>query len=77
MPEFDPVAGTDALAKAVEIDNQLWATTKHGSRSKLRKARDQAILEAVNAGMSLEFIADRMGVLVSDVERMAGRSRPV
>jgi hypothetical protein len=63
-------AGVEALARACKEDNQLWTSGQNGVR-KHRRARDRAVSEAVDAGLSLEFIADKLGVLISDVERMA------
>jgi hypothetical protein len=67
-------AGVEALDRACKADNRLWAPGDNGHR-KHRRARDRAIGEAVDSGMSLEFIADKLGVLISDVERMAAAAK--
>jgi hypothetical protein len=57
-----------ALIRARDADDLLWSS---GSDSeKYRQLRDRAVSEAVEAGMSKEQVADELGVLISDVERM-------
>ena len=62
----------EALVQARESDQQLWSTLpgKHGS-SDHREARDAAVLRALQAGVPPRQLADELGVLVVDIERMA------
>ena len=74
MTKLDAESALEALARAREADRKIWSPVEHGS-NRLRHERDQAVLDAVNAGMPLEQIADDLGVLISDVERMAASAR--
>jgi DNA-binding NarL/FixJ family response regulator len=58
-----------ALFRAREADDRFWAS---GERSLThQQERDQAVAEALSLGASPEQIADELGVLIGDVERMA------
>jgi FixJ family two-component response regulator len=57
-----------ALARAREADERFWSSGRDSLRH--RRARDQAVAEALAAGFSPEQIADELGVLIIDVERM-------
>ncbi len=58
-----------AVQKALEADEQFWRSER-GS-TPYRHRRDKAVVEALAAGMSLEQVADELGVKIHDVERMA------
>jgi hypothetical protein len=70
MSNVNEHVGVAALARACKADDALWADRRHGPGLH-RQERDDAVREAVDAGLSLEFIADRLGVRISDVENMA------
>ncbi|MFZ0158878.1 MAG: hypothetical protein WAL50_07605 [Kineosporiaceae bacterium] len=74
MSSFDAVAASHALARAQKADEKLWSD--HRSGSHIRRQRDLAVFEALSAGMSREQVADELGVLISDVERMASTACP-
>jgi FixJ family two-component response regulator len=65
-PESDVAA---ALVRARVADEMLWASTRDSLR--FRRERDEAVAEAIAAGVPLEQLADELGVLIRDVERMA------
>jgi DNA-binding NarL/FixJ family response regulator len=67
--DADLVAGSVALERAVAADNEFWRHPRSGRAQ--QQARDAAILQALAAGVSVEYVADKLGVLISDVERMA------
>lgn len=76
MKEIDTEVAMVALSRAREADREFWARTERGRKGRhFRRVRDRAVLEALTAGMPLELIADEMGVLISDVERMAASGR--
>lgn len=70
MNDFDALSATEALARARAADDKIW-TPVHRGRSHYRHERNVAVLDAVHAGLPLEQIADELGVLIIDVERMA------
>jgi hypothetical protein len=78
MSDSDTVAAMVALEHALSADQLLWSThcLAPGS-SDHRRERDLAVLEAVEGGLSVEFVADRLGVRIGDVERMAEAARDV
>jgi hypothetical protein len=57
------------MSRAVEADDRIWNAPTDSARH--RRARDAAVLEALGAGMSKEQLADELGVLISDIDRMA------
>ena len=54
-----------ALARAREADDVFWSSGRDSLP--YRQERDQAVAD----GFSAEQIADELGVLISDVQRMA------
>lgn len=74
MSSWNENVGIAALDRACEADDELWSDHRRGP-GRHRQERDEAVREAVDAGTPLEFIADRLGVLISDVEKMAGSAR--
>ena len=76
MSDDDPVAATGALDRAVAADNLLWSTHRSvPGGSGHQRDRDRAVLEALTSGLSAEYVADKLGVRISDVERMADSAR--
>ena len=73
MSGSETVAVT-ALTRAREADERFW----NSGRKSLgyRHERDAAVAEALAAGMSLEQVADELGVKIADVERMSGAATP-
>jgi FixJ family two-component response regulator len=71
VDELEVIA--EALRRVREADD-LVGPTGFGSLIH-RRARDRAVLEALTAGVPLEEIADELGVLISDVERMRETAR--
>jgi hypothetical protein len=67
-------AGLVALARAKEADDLIWSSQSR-SRRHLR-LRNQSVAEAVEAGVSIELIADELGVLIGDVEHMIASVDP-
>jgi len=73
MSGYDPVAATEALDRALTADTMLWSTDSAAPGThRHRQARDRAVLEALKSGLSPEYVADKLGVQINDVERMAG-----
>lgn len=68
MTGHDVAAGSQALARARDEDNLMWTSPRDSDRH--RRARNHALAEAHEAGISLEQMADELGVLIKDVERM-------
>jgi DNA-binding NarL/FixJ family response regulator len=62
-----------ALARAQEADDRFWTSGRDSLP--YRRERDRAVAEALAAGFSPEQIADELGVLISDVQRMAEAAR--
>jgi len=58
-----------ALARAREADDVFWSSGRDSLP--YRQERDQAVAQALADGFSAEQIADELGVLISDVQRMA------
>lgn len=69
MSGTDPHHAAHAMSRAIEADNQIW-TTQHDS-ARHRRTRDHAVAEALRGGISKEHLADKLGVLISDIEQMA------
>jgi hypothetical protein len=66
------VTAADALTRAQEADRLLWSTDRRFTvDTRHRQVRDEAVRQAIRAGMPAERLADGLGVLISDVERMA------
>ncbi len=72
MTAVDITDGTRALAAAREADEQLWTTQTRSAH--YRQVRGQAIVTALTAGVTVEQVADVLGVRPSDVDRMAHRA---
>jgi hypothetical protein len=70
MAELDMEAGVAALSRAREADERIWPPNFHDT-ARWRRERDLAVLAALRAGISPEQVADELGVLISDIERMA------
>jgi DNA-binding NarL/FixJ family response regulator len=69
MSEFMSAVGLEALSRAREAD---------GHTARYRGERDQAVVEALAAGISIEQIADELGVRIAEIDEMvaaAGRRR--
>jgi hypothetical protein len=60
--------GLEALRRAKDADDLIWSTQSHSGR--YRQLRNRAAAEALSAGIPIEQIADELGVLIIDVERM-------
>ncbi len=76
MSGSDTLAATVALERALTADKLLWSTDGSApGTSNHRRERDLAVLEAVEGGLSVEFVADKLGVRIADVERMADSAR--
>ncbi|MFZ0158062.1 MAG: hypothetical protein WAL50_03445 [Kineosporiaceae bacterium] len=58
-----------AAQKAQEADEKFWHSERNSTPHRIR--RNRAVVEALAAGMSLEQLADELGVSIADVERMA------
>jgi hypothetical protein len=67
-------AGLEALARAKAADDLIWSSPNRSGRH-LRR-RNQSVAEAVEADISMEQIADELGVLIGDVERMIASTDP-
>lgn len=76
MSGHDPVAAMGALDRALAADKLLWSTDSSSPGTDgHRRDRDRAVREALDAGLSLEYVADKLGVRIVDVERMADSAR--
>ena len=62
---FDPEAAMAALRRAEDAEDRIRAGLPEGAR--LRRLRDEAVVDALRAGMSLEQVADELGVSISDL----------
>jgi DNA-binding NarL/FixJ family response regulator len=62
-------AGLEALVRARDADRLIWSTQSGSDRH--RRTRNRAVAEALAAGISIEQIADDLGVRIRDVEQMA------
>lgn len=66
MSGFVSAVGLEALSRAREAD---------GHSRRYRRQRDHAVVEALAAGVSIEQVADELGVLISEVDEMVLASR--
>ena len=74
MTGYGVAVGQEALVRACDADRLIWSTAADSSR--YRAARNRAAAEALACGVSIEQIADELGVRIKDVEEMvatAGR----
>ena len=62
-------SGHEALVRARDADRMIWSTDSGSDRH--RRERNRAVAEALTGGISIEQIADDLGVRIKDVERMA------
>lgn len=74
MAEPDVETGLAALSRACEADSRIWPPHFHDT-ARWRRERDRAVRDALDAGLPPAQVAHRLGVLVSDVEWMAGAAR--
>jgi hypothetical protein len=58
-----------ALIRAREAEDRFWSSG--GDSEQDRRVRDQAVADAVAAGMSMEQLADELGVRLAEIARMA------
>lgn len=68
MIGFGVAVGQEALVRACDADRLIWSTGADSGRH--RQARNRAAAEALAGGVSIEQIADELGVLIQDVEAM-------
>ena len=68
MTGFEVSAGALALARARDSDHRLWTTNTDSNHH--RQLRNQAMAEALAAGVPREQIAAELGILSRDVDRM-------
>lgn len=61
MSRFVSAVGLEALCRAREAD---------GHSARYRHQRDKAVVEALAAGVSIEQIADELGVRIAEVDEM-------
>jgi len=71
MSSFDAASAENALERACEADRYVGSMSRGPH---YRRLRDLAVRDALDAGLSPEQVADELGVLISDVERMAAGS---
>ena len=62
-------SGHEALVRARDADPLIWLTNSGSDLH--RRERNLAVAEALTGGISIEQIADDLGVRIKDVERMA------
>ena len=62
-------SGHEALVRARDADPLIWSTNSDSDRH--RRERNLAVAEALTGGISIEQIADDLGVRIKDVEQMA------
>ena len=62
-------SGHEALVRARDADRMIWSTDSGSDRH--RRERNRAVAEALTGGISIEQIADDLGVRIKDVELMA------
>jgi hypothetical protein len=74
MAELDIAVGLAALSRARHADERIWPPHFHDT-ARWRHERNLAVVAALEAGLSAERVADDLGVLVRDVERMASVGR--
>jgi hypothetical protein len=70
----DGVAGMEALQRAVDEDDLIWSSPRHNGQH--LQQRNRSVAQALRAGIPMEQIADELGVLISDVERMTASGDP-
>lgn len=61
MSRFVSLEGLEALSRAREAD---------GHSARFRRQRDEAVVEAMAAGVSIEQVADELGVRIAEVDEM-------
>jgi DNA-binding NarL/FixJ family response regulator len=61
-------SGQEALVRARDADRLIWSTDSGSDRH--RRERNRAVAEALTGGISIEQIADDLGVRIKDVEEM-------
>ena len=66
MSEFVSAVGLEALGRAREAD---------GHSARFSHQRDQAVVEALAAGISIEQVADELGVRIAEVDRMVAAAK--
>jgi hypothetical protein len=62
----------DPVARAVQANDLMW--TNHPDRTALRTLRARAIREALAGGYAAADVADRLGVVVTDLTWMVADS---
>jgi len=76
MSGYDTVTAMAALDRALVADKLLWSTDGMAPGTSTHQSeRNHAVLDALSAGMPLEYVADKLGVQIIDVERMAHAAR--
>jgi hypothetical protein len=58
-----------AVQRAQEADDLFWNSERNSTPH--RRRRNQAVVEALAAGLPAARLADELGVTVADVDRMA------
>ena len=66
--QYATTVGQQALQRAKDADDRIWSIQGHSAR--YLRVRDRAVAEALGAGVCAEQVADELGVLIGDVERM-------
>jgi hypothetical protein len=61
--------GIMAMVRAREADELFWSSGRDSLQ--YRRRRDLAVVEALDSGVSVEQLADELGVRIADVDRMA------
>ena len=62
-------SGPEALARTRDADRLIWST--NSGRDLHRRERNLAVAEALTGGISIDQVADYLGVRIKDVEQMA------
>jgi hypothetical protein len=68
---LDPEAAMAALRRAEDAEDRI-RPGREGDQ--LRCVRDEAVMDALRAGMSLEQVADELGVPISDLPCLTPRA---
>lgn len=63
---------TDSLRRAKLADDQLWAAST--GRTHIRDERDEAVRDALRAGVPVDAVATALSIRDDDVRRMATRA---